>query len=153
VRAAAIEALGELKAKDGQERVLPLLEDSSLVVRRAAAIAAGKLSAKPATEPLLKLAANQDSALRRASLDSLRLLHEPRVVPLAVSALNDRDCQLAALDCLRELGSPDQAGAVVATAKQSPSGEVPLAAVRALTAWQTKKPELTRAVAEVQGAS
>src|SRR5262249_55579097 len=78
--------------------------------------------------------------------------------PLAVAALNDRQLELKALECLSELGGPEQSAAVTELAKHNPSAEVPAAVVRVLTAWQsregltaTKQQELDRAVAEVHG--
>jgi putative membrane-bound dehydrogenase-like protein len=160
VRAAAIEALGELRATEGRAPLLPLLQDRDVRVRRAAAGAAGKLAARPAIEPLLKLMVDPDPGVRRASLDSLRLLREPRAVPLAVAALADRQLELQALQCLAELGGPAQANAVAELAKRNPSAEVPAAAVRVLTAWRDRervtaatRQELDRAVAEVHGAN
>jgi putative heme-binding domain-containing protein len=160
VRAAAIEALGEIQAAEGRDAVLPLLQDKDVRVRRAAAGAAGKLGAKKANEPLLKLASDADPTLRRNSLDSLRLLREPRAVPLAVAALGDRQVELKALECLADLGGPEQAGAVGEWAKHNPSAEVPAAAVRVLTAWRgrpgltaAKRQELDRTVAEVHGSN
>jgi putative heme-binding domain-containing protein len=109
-------------------------------------------------EPLLKLATDVDPTLRRASLDSLRRLREPRAVPLAVAALGDRRLEIQALECLGELGSPEQASAVTEWAKRSPSPEILAAAARVLTTWRDRKgvtaserKELDRAVAEVQG--
>jgi putative membrane-bound dehydrogenase-like protein len=158
VRAAAIEALGELRATEGRAPLLELLQDKDVRVRRAAAGAAGELGARQTIEPLLKLATDADSAVRRASLDSLRRLREPRAVPLAVAALGDRQLEIKALECLGELGGPEQARAVTEWAKRNPSTEVQAGAVRVLTAWRDRKglttaerKELDRAVAEVHG--
>jgi putative membrane-bound dehydrogenase-like protein len=160
VRAAAIEALGELRAPEGREPVASLLRDGDVRVRRAAAGAAGKLEARGAVESLLRLMTDEDVAVRRASLESLRLLREPRVVAPAVAALNDRNLELKALECLAELGGPEQAAAVGELARRNPSAEVPAAAVRVLTAWRGRdgvtaatRQELDRAVAEVHGAN
>ncbi len=160
VRAAAIEALGDLRAEEGREQLLPLLQDKDAHVRRAASAAAGKLKARQAIEPLLKLATDPDPAVKGASIDSLRLLREPRVVPLAVAALADHELELKALECLRELGGPEQSAAVAELAKRSPSAEVLAAAVRALTEWHgregltsARRQELDGAVAEVCGKS
>jgi putative membrane-bound dehydrogenase-like protein len=160
VRAAAIEALGELRAKEGREPVVELLKDKDVRVRRAAATAAGKLAATMATEPLLTLVADADPAVRRASLESLRLLHEPRAVPLAVAALGDRHVQLEALACLGDLGGPAHAGAVADLARHNPSAEILAAVVRMLTTWRSRdglpaaqQRELDRAVAEIHGAN
>jgi putative heme-binding domain-containing protein len=160
VRAAAIEALGELRAAEGREFVPALLRDKDVRVRRAAAGAAGKLAARQAIEPLLKLMTDADPAVRCAGLDALCRLREPRAVPLAVAALGDRPMELAALKCIGELGGPTQAGAVAELAKRTPSAEVVSATVRILTAWRKreglaamKQRELDRAVAEVHGAN
>jgi putative heme-binding domain-containing protein len=160
VRAAAIEALGKLQATEGCVPLLTLLQDKDVRVRRAAVGAAGDLGAKQAIEPLLKLVTDTDPAVRRASFDSLRRLREPRAVPLAVAALSDRQVEIKALECLRELGSPEQARAVTEWAKRNPSTDVLAATVRVLTAWRDRKgltaaerKELDRAVAEVQGSA
>jgi putative heme-binding domain-containing protein len=160
VRAAAIETLGELNAVEGRERLVALLADPDPHVRRAAARAAGKLHKRRAIEPLLKLAAESDPLVRAASLDSLRLLKEPRVVPLAVAALGERQTELIALQCLRELGGPKQAGPVADVPKRNPSLDVLAAAVKTLTAWRERsgttlgvQQDLDLAVAEIQGAS
>jgi len=136
---AAIEALGELRAAEGREWVLPLLQDKDVRVRRAAAGAAGKLAARPAIEPLLTLVTDADPGVRRASLDALRLLREPRAVPLAVAALGDRQLELKALECLGELGGPEQAQAVAELAKRNPSVQIPAAVVRVLTEWRGRR--------------
>jgi putative membrane-bound dehydrogenase-like protein len=160
VRAAAIEALGELRAVEGNASLLPLLLDRDAGVRRAAAGAAGKLGARQAIKPLLKLAAAGDPDVRRASLDALRRLKEPRVVPLAVAALEDRSLELTALECVGELGGPEQAGVIAELAKRNPSAEVPAAAVRILTRWRNRdglsaaqRQALNDVVAQVQGAN
>jgi len=160
VRAAAIEALGELRAPEGREPIVALLQDEEVRVRRAAAAAAGKLAARRASDSLLKLMSDADPAVRRASLESLRQLRELRVVPLAVAGLNERSLELVALQCLEELGGPEQAGAVAELARRNPSARVPAAAVRVLTVWRNRegltaarRQELDRAVAEIHGAN
>lgn len=160
VRAAAIEALGKLRATEACAPLLALLQDKDVRVRRSAAVAAGNLGARQAIEPLLKLVTDADPDVRRASFDSLRRLREPRAVPLAVAALSDRSVEMKALECLGELGGPEQARAVAEWAKQNPSTEVLAATVRVLTAWRDRKErtaaerkELDRDVAEVHGSS
>jgi putative membrane-bound dehydrogenase-like protein len=158
VRAAAIEVLGELGAAEGSAPVLEMLQDKDVRVVRAAAGAAGKLSVRTANEPLLKLATDADAGVRLACLESLRQLREPRVVPIAVAALNERSLELKALECLGELGGLDQAQAVAEFAKRNPTIEGAAAAVRVLTAWRDRdgvaaaqRLELDRAVAEIHG--
>jgi putative membrane-bound dehydrogenase-like protein len=160
VRAAAVEMLAALNAPEGKVAALKLLDDREPEVRRAAATAAGKLAVKEAADPLLKLAREPDAGLRVASLDSLRRLKEPRAVPLAVAALDDRLTQLVALELLAELGGPDQAAAVGQVARRSPPADVLAAAVRALNTWRgdasvsvEKRRELNRTIAEVHGAT
>jgi putative membrane-bound dehydrogenase-like protein len=158
VRAAAIAALGQLRATEGRAFLPALLQDRDVRVRRAAVRAAGELGARQAIEPLLKLATEPDTAVRRASLDALRRLLELRAVPLAVVALGDRQLEIQALECLGELGGPEQAPAVTEWARGNPSSEALTAAVHVLTTWRDRKgltaaqqKELDRAVAQVQG--
>ncbi len=157
VRAAALDTLAELRSAEAAEVVRVRLTDLDGGVRRAAASAAGQLGLQAATESLLKLALDLDPAVRRASLDALRRLRDPRVVPLAVLALPDPQTQLAALQCIRELGGPAQLTAVVDVATRSPSAEILPLAVRLLTEWGSADParrgEMERLVAEVQGAN
>jgi putative membrane-bound dehydrogenase-like protein len=160
VRAAAVEALAELGAAEGKEPALTLLGDGEAAVRRAAAGAAGKLGVAAAVEPLLKLAKDANPGVRAASLDALRRLKEPRVVPLAVAALDDRLTQLAALECLHALGGPEQGAAVLALARRAPPADVLAVAVRSLSAWSgrdgiapAKRRELESAIAAVHGAT
>ncbi len=160
IRAAAIEALGEIGAAEGKEPALKLLGDNEPLVRRAAASAAGKLLVKTAVEPLLKLAAEPDRGVRAASLDALRRSREPRALTLAVAAISDRVTQLAALDYLGELGGPEQATAVGALARRAPPADALAAAVRVLHTWADsrnlpaeKRREVRQIIAEVHGSS
>jgi hypothetical protein len=157
VRAAALEAVAQLHATEASEQVGRLLADSDTNVRLAAVSAAGALQIESAANALLNLAQEPDLTLRRASLNSLRLLKERRVVPLAIAALNHRETQLAALDCLSDLGGPPQLKAVLDLALHDPSAEVLASIVRLLTRWSVSQPDrrrqLDRAVAEVQGTS
>ena len=98
--------------------------------------------------------------MRAASLNALRILKEPRAVPLAVAALADRQTEQIALDILARAGGPAQAGPVADLAKRSPSLEVLTAAAAALTAWRElpdttapQQQDLDRSVAEIHGAS
>src|SRR5205814_1655569 len=131
----AVESLAELQAPEGRDVALRLLDDPEPLVRRAAAAAAGKLALKPATDPLLKLAKDSDADVRVASLAALRLLNEPRTVPVALAALDDRATQLAALELLGDLGGPEQGAAVAALARRAPPADVLALAVRLLSGW------------------
>jgi putative membrane-bound dehydrogenase-like protein len=160
VRAAAMHSLGELRAEEAREPLLKMLHDTAAPVRRAAAGAAGKLALKEAAESLLTLMTDADAAVRVASLDSLRLLREARVVPLALRALSDRPLELKALATLGELGGPEHAGAVADLAKRNPSADVLSAAVRVLANWGDReglsapgRQALELAIADVQGAT
>jgi putative membrane-bound dehydrogenase-like protein len=149
VRAAAIDALSELKVADAAKPLQSRLGDLDAGVRRAAAAAAGKLGIKDAADSLLKLARDPDAGVRRAIFESLRLLKEPRVVPIAVAALSDPETQLAALGCVTELGGPEQAKALIEFARQQPSIEVQVPVQRALTKWDARDSDWQ--IAELHG--
>ncbi|MCA1685681.1 MAG: HEAT repeat domain-containing protein, partial [Planctomycetia bacterium] len=158
VRAAAVEVAAALGVSDASERVQELLADRDPGVRRAAASAAGTLGLKAAGGPLLELVRDPDPGVRRAGLDSLRLLRDPRALPLAVGALADRETQLPALACIAELGGPAQGEAVADLAKRSPTAEILPLAARILTDWgrrpallPAERLGLDRTVADVQG--
>ena len=158
VRAAAIESFGELRAIQGRGALAKLLKDPDVRVRGAAAGAAGKLGAKQASDLLLNLTADEDPAVRLASFESLRLLQQTRALPRAVTALNDRQVDLKALELLSELGSAEYAAAVTEWAKGNLSAGVSAAAIRTLTAWRNQKGlaaarqrDLDRAVREIHG--
>lgn len=160
VRTAAVRALAELRVPSAGEPAQKLLADKNPIVREAAAAAVGRLGVGTAIEPLLRLAEDSDPTVRRASLHSLRLLGEPRVVLFAVAALADRQTQTAALECVGELGGPDQAGAVIDLARRDPSAVVLTLAIRLLAKWSddmklpaARRRELEQAVAELQGQS
>jgi putative heme-binding domain-containing protein len=124
------------------------------------ATAVGKLPLRTASDALLTLARDPDAGVRGASLDALRRLREPRVVPLAVAALTDRATEVPALECLADLGGPDQTQALTDLARRSPSTEVLSRVVRLLSNWAGKegvsadeRRRLDQAVAEVHGGS
>ncbi len=153
-RALALELLDrDARSPLAGEAILPLLGDDSTAVRIAAANTAGKRQLRAAADPLLKLAADSDSQVRRAGLTALRLLKEPRAVPLAAGALTDRTTQAAALACLAELGGPEHAAAVVELASKDPNDTVVIQSVSALATWSDKDPALSDAVARLQGRS
>lgn len=160
VRTAAIDALAELRVPEAGESVRKLLDDKDPSVRRAAVAAVGRLAVRSSVEQLLALAKDSDAPVRRASLDSLRRLGESRVVPLAVAALADRETQRTALECIGELGSAEQAPAVIDLANRDQSAEVVNSAIGLLTKWANSGEKqapgrlaLERAVAELQGQS
>jgi putative heme-binding domain-containing protein len=160
VRAAAVEAAGRLDLAGVGERVQRLLADRDSGVRRAAAKAAGELGLNAAADRLLDLVRDPDPSVRRASLVALRLLREPRALPMAVDALADREAQLSALEFIAALGDPAQGEAVADLAKRSPTAEILPLAIRTLTDWgrrpalsDAERLGLDRAVAEVQGAT
>ncbi|MFI5456200.1 MAG: HEAT repeat domain-containing protein [Isosphaerales bacterium] len=160
VRAAAVEALAEFRLAGAGKAVRALLRDRDVGVRRAAAAAVGTLGVQSAIELLLELTRDPDPGVRRATLDALRQLREARALPLAVAALSDRETEVTALRCIGELGGPDQVRVVVDHARQHPSAEILPLAVQMLSDWgrrpglpPARKPELNRALAELQGAS
>src|SRR5262249_37717241 len=124
VRAAAVEALAVLKVSEAATPVRKLLDDKDTGVRRAAAAAAGTLGVRAAVPTLLKLVRDAGPGVRRSSLESLRLLKEPRAVPLAVDALAEPETRLVALRLIADLGGPSQSAAVVDLARRDPDVEI-----------------------------
>jgi HEAT repeat protein len=160
VRGQAILALADRQASEADQAAFTLLDDKEARVRAAAAQAAGKRGYAPAAGRLLNLARDPDAAVRRASLEALRRLREPKVVPLAVTALADRETVSAALEALGELGGPEQAGAVIEMATRNPSAEILAAAGQVVTRWSAKdnlsapqRADLARALGEIHGQS
>lgn len=160
VRASAMETLADFGIAEAGKSVPAFLEDPDPQVRRAAALAAGKLQVRSATDLLLKKVRDSDALTRRACLEALFRLEETRVVPLAVTALSDSETDLAALQCVTRLGTPDQAKPVRDLAKRHPSAEILDTAVRGLMAWSGRqglsasaRAELHGAVADLHGAS
>lgn len=160
VRTQAIDALAALDVADAAGMIENLLSDDEPAVRRASAAAMGRLGVRSAVERLLQLAKDADPAVRRASLESLRQLGEPRAVPLAVTALADRQTQATALACLAELGGPQHAEAVIDLASRDPSVDTLPTAIALLTDWAdrselptARRLELEHAVAELHGRS
>jgi putative heme-binding domain-containing protein len=162
VRAGALEALAQVEPGGGGRPPVgaalnKLLEDKDARVRRAAAGAAGKLGARTAAAPLLNLVRDPEPEVRRASLESLRLLKEPRAVPFAVAALADPEAAGAALRCISDLGGPGQLEPVVELARRNPSAEVLPLVLRLLTDWGNRpgagRGALDLAVADLQGSS
>jgi putative heme-binding domain-containing protein len=156
VRAAAAGSL-PAGSPEASAAVRKLLDDPDAGVRAAAASAAGRLRVTDATAALLRLARDAGADVRRASLESLRLLREPRAVPPAVAALVDPHTRQAALRCLADLGGPEQARAVIDLARRDPSTQVLPLVLRMLGEWSARpganRAELDRAAAELQGAS
>jgi putative membrane-bound dehydrogenase-like protein len=160
VRAAALEALAELGSPEGNAPARQLLEDRDARVRQTAARAAGKLGVRAAVDGLLKAAGDPEPDVRRASLDALRQLREPRALPLAVAGLASPATQTPALDCIADLGGPEQVGALIELIRRNPSPDLVTRVVRLLTTWSTRdgvsaevRRDLDNAVAEIQGAS
>ena len=157
IRAASIRSLGERKNKAAVDHVERLLKQTDSGVRLAAAQAAGQLGAGDANDTLLGFAAGSDRALITASLDSLRQLHNPRAFAAATAAVEHRETQSAAIEYLREFGTPDQIGVVVQAAARNPAADFQRRAVATLVGWQHRfadsRGKTQRAIADVHGQS
>jgi putative membrane-bound dehydrogenase-like protein len=160
VRAAAARAVAELGSPEAAAPVSKLLTDGDARVRAAAASTAARLALRGAGSRILKMARDPDAEVRKASLEALRRLREPRALPEAVAALGDPQTAVQALDCVGELGGPDNAGAVAGLARRTPSAEVLAAAGKVLAGWAARKGlpargrrRIERALAEVHGGS
>jgi putative membrane-bound dehydrogenase-like protein len=149
VRAAAMQALADLRKKEGAAKVGLLLKDADVQVRRAAASAAGLLHVPETAKLLRTLADESDAGLRRACLDSLRLLKDAGAVRQAVRSLRDLESQPAALRYLEMFGDQAQADAVIAAAKANPAADVLPLVCRMLDKWNPS--DLDRRLADLQG--
>jgi putative membrane-bound dehydrogenase-like protein len=139
VRAAAVEAVGDLADRGAWEPVRKLLDDADAGVRGAAARAAGKLEFRPAADRLLELARDADAGVRRSSLGALRNMREPRALTVAVAALKDDETAVHALDCIAALGGTAEAAAVADLAHRRPSADILASAGKALAGWASQK--------------
>jgi putative membrane-bound dehydrogenase-like protein len=160
VRTAAVGALSELRRTTSSSAIRRLLDDRDAGVRRSAAAAMGLLKVDAARDDLLRLASDPDGAVRGASLDSLRMLREPRSIALALAALTDRQTHREALELLRELGGPENAQPVIDAARRDPAPEIVELTVRVLSDWipsgeKALRPrgDLEREIATLQGQS
>ncbi len=160
VRAAAVASLADQPVDAAAPHVDRLLRDPDIRVRRAAVTLSGKLNLRDTADLLLTYAGDADLPLQTASLESLRVFHEPRAIPSAVRALQFQETQLAALSYLADLGGPQHLAAVITTAEKSRSIDVLAAVARTMTNWQRKtepKSEewerIERAAAALQGSS
>ncbi|MDA1055610.1 MAG: HEAT repeat domain-containing protein [Planctomycetota bacterium] len=157
VRAAAIQSLGLRKSSAARERIVSLLDDASIDVQRAAAEAAGLLDAAEAADKLLTFSKHDDKELVRTSLVSLRQLKDDRAVDHAAAVLEDRGAQVAALQYLREFGSPELADRIVQAAATNPALAFQRETVLTLSTWMERfpdeKPGLIDDVAKIHGQS
>jgi putative membrane-bound dehydrogenase-like protein len=158
VRAASLESLSKLQIKQVGPRVSALLNDADANVRRVAAHAAGELQIEAAIAPLKNRVRDADPLVRRESLNALRLLKVSGIEADAVAALQLPVTQQAALAYLREFGSPQRLGDVIAVAKQNRSTEILRGVMQTLAAWNTKSAEhpetqkrVKAAIATIQG--
>jgi putative heme-binding domain-containing protein len=160
VRAAALSAfvaVSPAKAPLEHEIVVNLLGGDSSLVRRAAARAAGQWRIVAAIPRLLEQARDRDAEVRRASLEALRLLKEPRVVPIALAALADANTHDTAVRCVADLGGPEHAAALAKEVCRQPVPSSVMLALATLTRWVEQSPDRRAALdilaAEVQGAA
>jgi putative heme-binding domain-containing protein len=161
VRARAVESLAERGDAAAAGPVAARLTDRDFRVQRGAALAVGKLRVQSAGDVLLSLAQqHEDAGVRTACLDALRRLADGRALPIARTALDDSRTLAAAIELMGELGGPEDAGRLVAQAKRYPSLEVVPRVVQVLDRWrgessadEARARSLTRAIAELQGAS
>jgi putative membrane-bound dehydrogenase-like protein len=160
VRAAALSALvavSPAKAPLEHEIVVNLLGGDSSLVRRAAARAAGQWRIAAAIPRLLEGARDRDAEVRRASLEALRLLKEPRVVPVALAALADATTHDTAVQCVADLGGPEHAATLAKEVCRQPAPSSVMLVLATLTRWREQSPERRAALddlaAEVQGAA
>jgi putative membrane-bound dehydrogenase-like protein len=160
IRAAAVSTASELRVSEALGPILRMLNDPAPAVRRETVETAGKLGSRGSIGALLELTSDGDAGVRRASFGALRLLGEARALAPAVSALADRETQFSALECIGELGSPQQATAIIDLASREQSIEILTLAIRTLAKWSgdrelpvARRAELQTAVAVLQGNS
>ncbi len=158
VRATAILALSHRRSTSAGTRIVGLLADNDVRVRRAAAAAAGPLAARGAVDALTTMAADDDFATRRGCLLSLLTLKSSGAVKQAADSLENPQTQLAALAYLREFGDQqEQQPVLTQLARRHRSHDVQMAIIQALSRWaetQVEGPQrngLLRDIASIQG--
>ena len=157
VRAESIRSLGLRKCAAARDWVLTLMAENHLAVQQAAAESAGPLKAVDAADKLLEFSSMDDQALVRTSLISLRMLQDDRAVKPAVAALDNRSTQIAAMQYLRNFGTPALAKRAVQSAGTNPSLEYHRETMQTLSTWFQRFPDaasaIQNAVANIHGQS
>jgi serine/threonine-protein kinase len=135
VRAAAIEALGRLGAKDAARRIAELLKDGHASVRRNAAAALGELGARDAAKDIAGLLEDKDVRVRIIAPLALGKLGAREHAGAVAARLKDDAWWVreSALEALASIGTKEQA-AEIATLLGDPIAEVRGGAAQCLAA-------------------
>ncbi|MFO1095154.1 MAG: c-type cytochrome [Planctomycetaceae bacterium] len=160
VRAVAVTVLAERSNRAVGERIPTLLDDADLSVICAAANAAAKLKTSACADRLLALADHSDPAICAAALRAMSAIGDSRAVEPALRALGRSATVVDALDCLGRFGGPAQLSPLLKATAGDPDVAMLSAAIRALSAWQSKQnpdvptwSELEEQIARIQGRS
>jgi putative heme-binding domain-containing protein len=157
VREEALRALGKRRTLSAKVHVRHLIGAKQHGIRLAAAEAAGPLGATDVIDNLLQLAKGTDLAHAKASLTSLRQLKSDKAVPAAVRALDSPATLLVGLRYLRDFGNPKLTDQIVRTAKSQLAVDIQAETLQVLASWIDRypkaQPQLTKAIAELQGNS
>jgi HEAT repeat protein len=108
-RRAAVEILGEQRAREALPRVRALLVSEEPSDRAAAAGAIGNLGAAEESDKLVVLLADTESSVRRSAAEALRKLGSVQAAPKLIPLLDDKDANVrqAALATLAAFRAPE----------------------------------------------
>ena len=120
VRAAAIRALASRGIKAAAREVQARLDDDEASVRLAAVEAVTRLGVASVVDKLLVMATMATMDIRAASLEALNDLNHQSAIEAALANLAHPVTQPAAMRYLELHGGPDQAAAIIDTAKGNP---------------------------------
>ncbi|MEH2077551.1 MAG: HEAT repeat domain-containing protein [Nostoc sp.] len=139
-RKAAIQALGQMQAKEQAAQLTLMLKDRDSDVRNAAAEALGQMQAKEQAPQVALLLKDRDSDVRNAAAEALGQMQAKEQVPQLVLLLKDPDSGVrsTAAEALGQIQAKEQAPQVALLLKDS-HWDILEAAAQALGQMQAKE--------------
>jgi HEAT repeat protein len=126
VRADAALRLGQAKAPNGVDELIPVLDDPDAIVRVCAVRSLGMIGDRRATAELLPLWEDPNPTIRLALTQALGNLRDPEAVPVLEELLEDNDesIRCAAIRSLAEIPGPAALSSLLNLALLDEKGDV-----------------------------